>query len=325
MTFAFTVEDGSIVPSANSYVTVQEADDYIIQNIHAYPAWESLDLVQKQYLLAWATRYLDRRARWNGTPTSSRLGGEFSGQYSSPSVAGWLYPPVEPSQQMPSASALQVNTGSPTILQITTSPANGILVTGNTVTLTVEFSNIVNVAGGVPTLLLNDGGTAIYQSGSGSQNLVFTYTVQAGQATTFLAPASAAAIQLNGCTIADNANNNAVLVNSTLFNASTTPTLQSLRWPRCGVYDQDNRLIPYNVIPSQLKEATCEMARYLIAQDRSLERPQDGLKELKIDVMTLVFNLDYTLPIVPGMIGYILTNLGTIGSGRTNFAKITRA
>jgi len=49
------------------------------------------------------------------------------------------------------------------------------------------------------------------------------------------------------------------------------------------------------------------------------------LKEMKIDVITLVFKQDYTLPIVPAEISYILKNLGTIGSGRTNFAKITRA
>jgi Ca2+-binding RTX toxin-like protein len=40
---------------------------------------------------------------------------------------------------------------------------------------------------GTPTLLLNDAGTALYQSGSGSTTLVFTYTVAAGQNTSALA------------------------------------------------------------------------------------------------------------------------------------------
>ena len=73
--------------------------------------------------------------------------------------------------------------------------------------------------------------------------------------------------------------------------------------------------------------ATAEMARYLIMPgvDRSLERPQDQLKELKMDVMTLIFRADYTLPIVPQQIQYIIRGLGTIGSGTTGFSKITRA
>ena len=43
------------------------------------------------------------------------------------------------------------------------------------------MSEIVTVAGGKPTLMLNDGGTATYVSGSGTNALIFSYTVAAGQ------------------------------------------------------------------------------------------------------------------------------------------------
>jgi hypothetical protein len=66
------------------------------------------------------------------------------------------------------------------------------------------------------------------------------------------------------------------------------------------------------------------MARYLITQDRSLERPQDGLKELKLDTMTLIFRDNYVLPIVPSEISYIIRGIGTISSGTTNFSKVRR-
>ena len=55
------------------------------------------------------------------------------------------------------------------------------------VTLTVNMSEAVTVAGGTPTLTLNDGGTATYTGGSGTSALTFSYTVAAGQNTSDLA------------------------------------------------------------------------------------------------------------------------------------------
>ncbi len=62
----------------------------------------------------------------------------------------------------------------------------GDLAAGAVVTLTVNFNEAVTVAGGTPTLTLNDGGIATYVSGSGSGALVFKYTVAAGQNTSAL-------------------------------------------------------------------------------------------------------------------------------------------
>ena len=43
------------------------------------------------------------------------------------------------------------------------------------------MSGAVTVTGGTPTLTLNDGGTATYVSGTGTNALTFSYTVGAGQ------------------------------------------------------------------------------------------------------------------------------------------------
>ena len=58
---------------------------------------------------------------------------------------------------------------------------------GTAVTFTVSLTATVTVAGGAPTLSLNDGGTATYVSGSGTNALVFTYTVGSGQSASGLA------------------------------------------------------------------------------------------------------------------------------------------
>ena len=94
----------------------------------------------------------------------------------------------------------------PIITSVSAAPSDGDLGPGNTITLTVNFSEAVTVAGGTPTLALNDGGTAFYTSGSMSSALVFTYTVGAlgsGQNTSDLALAATSAINLNGATITD--------------------------------------------------------------------------------------------------------------------------
>ena len=89
------------------------------------------------------------------------------------------------------------------------SPASGDLDAGKTVDADAQLSEAVTVAGGTPTLTLNDGGTATYVSGSGTNALTFSYTVARGQNT--VASLAATAVNLNGATITDGAGNAANL------------------------------------------------------------------------------------------------------------------
>ena len=88
----------------------------------------------------------------------------------------------------------------------------------------------MTVAGGTPTLTLNDGGTATYTGGSGTNALTFSYTVGAGQNTAALA---ATAVNLNSATITDGAGNAANLSLTGLTQSgpqidTITPTITSL-------------------------------------------------------------------------------------------------
>lgn len=66
MSVTFTVEDGTIVDGANSYVEVSFADDYLsIKSDSA--TWEALSTLNKQKYLMWATRLLDQRAKFPNT------------------------------------------------------------------------------------------------------------------------------------------------------------------------------------------------------------------------------------------------------------------
>lgn len=73
MPFVFTVEDGTGLPTANAYVSVTDADDILVTNIHA-TAWQAKTTPEKEKLLAWATRLLDTKATWYGTKTYETSG-----------------------------------------------------------------------------------------------------------------------------------------------------------------------------------------------------------------------------------------------------------
>jgi len=87
-----------------------------------------------------------------------------------------------------------------------TVPASGTYKAGATLSFTVSFNDTVTVSttGGTPSLALTLGSTAReanYVSGSGSANLVFTYTVQAGDTDTD--GIAVGAVSLGGGTISD--------------------------------------------------------------------------------------------------------------------------
>ena len=96
----------------------------------------------------------------------------------------------------------------PSVVAIATSPPSGLEEIGAVITLKLAMSEVVTVAGGTPTLTLNDGGIATYAGGSGTDALTFSYTVAAGQNTAALA---ATAANLNGATITDSGGNAANL------------------------------------------------------------------------------------------------------------------
>ena len=72
------------------------------------------------------------------------------------------------------AGTLQIDTTAPAVASVVASgpgidgSGNGDLNAGHVVTLTVNMSEAVTVAGGTPTLSLSNGGTASYTGGTGT-------------------------------------------------------------------------------------------------------------------------------------------------------------
>jgi hypothetical protein len=101
----------------------------------------------------------------------------------------------------------------PTVSGVTSSTANTTYKVGDAVSVQVNFSEAVTVTG-TPQLTLETGTTdrtINYASGSGTNSLTFTYTVQAGDTTSDLDYNATTALALNSGTIKDAAGNNATL------------------------------------------------------------------------------------------------------------------
>src|SRR5690606_6932444 len=111
---------------------------------------------------------------------------------------------------------ITVNSISPTVNTTGSLSPDGTYKIDDVVMLTVTFDQTVTVdeSGGSPTLWLETGDTdreAVYDSGSGSNTLAFTYTVAAGDHSADLDYVSATALSLNGATIRNAAADDAVL------------------------------------------------------------------------------------------------------------------
>ncbi len=65
---------------------------------------------------------------------------------------------------------------------------------------------------------------------------------------------------------------------------------QSLQWPRNGVIDRGGYLIDSTVIPTLLKDAVSEFARYLLTSDRTAEADTLGFKSIKAGSVHLVID-----------------------------------
>ena len=117
------------------------------------------------------------------------------------------------SNSLASNKALVVDGLVPIVSSVSSSTTDGYYNEGDTLLLTVSFSEAVTVTG-TPQLALETGATdavANYTTGSNSSVLVFRYIVTSGNNSSDLDYDSTNALSLNGGTIADVAGNNAIL------------------------------------------------------------------------------------------------------------------
>lgn len=94
---------------------------------------------------------------------------------------------------------------------------------------------------------------------------------------------------------------------------------QALAWPRSGIVDREGRLVDNDAIPSQVKDATAELARLLIASDRGADRDTIGFKAITVGPIQLEVDKLDDLAVIPDAVydmlrefGYRINNPGAV-------------
>jgi DnaT-like ssDNA binding protein len=100
---------------------------------------------------------------------------------------------------------------------------------------------------------------------------------------------------------------------------SVSTDTQALRWPRVGAYDRDGRLLTTTGIPTDMKNATAELARWLIVSDRTAESASSGgdVQRVKLGSMEVeyVAGTSTDVSVIPDAVVTMLSHVGTYQSG----------
>jgi hypothetical protein len=70
----------------------------------------------------------------------------------------------------------------------------------------------------------------------------------------------------------------------------TTPGTQALQWPRTDLEDDKGEDLDSETIPQRLKDAACELARYLIVTDATAELSTAGMTSLGVGSVSIEFS-----------------------------------
>ena len=86
---------------------------------------------------------------------------------------------------------------------------------------------------------------------------------------------------------------------------------QELRWPRSNVYDRDDRLVPSDIIPNQIKQATALMALHL-SQAGGISSVSNNVKSIKVGPISIGLDSEESIDsqIIPRFIISILSSFG---------------
>ncbi len=122
-------------------------------------------------------------------------------------------PPLAGPNSLAWNKAIVVDGVAPVVLNVISPNADRTYKFGEVITITVNFSEAVDVSG-APTILLETGSvdrTADYSSGDGTASLSFTYTVQTGDISNDLEYVGTDSLSLAGGSLRDLAGNDAIL------------------------------------------------------------------------------------------------------------------
>ena len=104
---------------------------------------------------------------------------------------------------------------------------------------------------------------------------------------------------------------------------------QALQWPRTLCPDVEHAggadYLAEDAVPLCLRDAACELARLLLAEDRTGDSEGIGLRSLSIEgAMEMVFDPLRPKPVVPQFVQAMLARVGTYRGGGSGSVRLIR-
>ena len=87
---------------------------------------------------------------------------------------------------------------------------------------------------------------------------------------------------------------------------------QGLAWPRTGVRDRDGYGIASDTIPAAVVDATAELARALLAADRTAEPDTKGIARITVGALELEVDKTDRADVVPNTVARMVAPYGRI-------------
>lgn len=108
---------------------------------------------------------------------------------------------------------------------------------------------------------------------------------------------------------------------------SPTTTTQALAWPRQGLVDINGAALSSTAIPARMREATAELARQLLAEDRSADNEIDtkGLTSLTVGPIAMSFSGAVAAKVIPDAVWFALAPWGTVRGRESHTKRLVRA
>jgi hypothetical protein len=119
------------------------------------------------------------------------------------------------------------------------------------------------------------------------------------------------------------------------FGGWKATTTQALQWPRvqCPDVEQASQLfgirsvayLPDDAVPTCVRDATCELARRLLVEDRTGDAEGLGLRSLNIEgTLRMVFDPQRLKPVVTHFVQVLLARVGTYHGTRSGCVPLVR-
>ena len=97
---------------------------------------------------------------------------------------------------------------------------------------------------------------------------------------------------------------------------------QALEWPRFDIYDRSGFLQNSDSIPTAVVNATCEMARWLLGEDRTAEEDTRGFTSIKAGSLALTVDAADRTAVMPDSVIKMLAPYGMPFGG--GISKVVR-